>query len=143
VLGSLEDLLQDLSQWRSEYDAAREVSDLIAQQEALKDKTGELGKQTLTRSRERLSPQERADLSRLSERQKKQADQFDQLQSRLKEKVDSAPDSASGAAAALSARLPPSVGTSGDVVVSVSPSASSSKSRSARSTACITVASSW
>lgn len=105
VLGALEDLLQDLSQWRNEYDAAREVSDLISQQQALNEKARELGRQTLTRSRERLSPQEQADLARLADRQKKQADQFDQLQARLKEKVDSSSETDSGAAAALSDAL--------------------------------------
>lgn len=105
VLGALEELLQDLSQWRNEYDASREVSDLISQQQALNEKARELGRQTLTRSRERLSPQEQTDLARLAERQKKQADQFDQLQARLKEKVDSSSESDSGAAAALSDAL--------------------------------------
>ena len=105
VLSSMEELLQDLSQWRNEYDASREVTDLILQQETLKEKTGELGRQTLTRSREKLSPQEQADLARLAERQKKQADQFEQLQARLKEKVASAPEAGAPSTAALSDAL--------------------------------------
>jgi hypothetical protein len=83
VLESLGEMLQDLSQWRGEHDASREVGDLVRQQAELNQRAAELAKTTLTRPAESLSPQEQADLAKISERQKKQADQLEQLEARM------------------------------------------------------------
>src|SRR5262249_14342683 len=74
VLESIGEMLQDLSQWRGEHDAARELADLVRQQSDLNERAAELGKKTLTRSADALLPQEQADLAKIAERQKKHAD---------------------------------------------------------------------
>lgn len=101
VLDSMGELLQELSQWRNEHDAARELADLIRQQAELNQKTGELGRQTLTRPRDQLEPQQQADLAKLVERQKKQSQQLDQIQSRMQERIEDLSGSNSDAAADL------------------------------------------
>lgn len=101
VIESLSEMLKDLSEWRTESDAARELASLIKQQAELNQKTGELGRQTLTKPEGGLSPQELADQARLAERQKKQADQLGELESRLQDKVDSHSESNPSAAASL------------------------------------------
>jgi hypothetical protein len=83
VLESLGEMLQELSQWRGEHDASREVGDLVRQQVELNQRAAELAKTTLTKPAESLSPQEQADLAKISERQKRQADQLDQLEARM------------------------------------------------------------
>ncbi|MSR58197.1 MAG: hypothetical protein EXS05_11035 [Planctomycetaceae bacterium] len=101
VLESLAEMLRDLSEWRTESDAARELANMIKQQAELNQKTGELGRQTVARPKESLSPQELADQARLAERQKKQADQLNELESRLKDKVDSLSQSNPSAASSI------------------------------------------
>jgi hypothetical protein len=83
VLESLGEMLQDLSQWRGEHDASRELGDLVRQQAELNQRAAELAKTTLTKPAESLSPQEQADLAKIAERQKKQADQLEQLETKM------------------------------------------------------------
>ncbi|MGE5192400.1 MAG: hypothetical protein ACM3U2_07835 [Deltaproteobacteria bacterium] len=83
VLESLGEMLQDLSQWRGEHEASGEVADLVRQQAELNQRTAELAKTTLTRPADSLSPQEQADLAKIAERQKKQADQLEQLEAKM------------------------------------------------------------
>lgn len=105
VLDALSEMLQELSQWRTEHDAGRDLADLIKQQDEINRKTSELAKQTLTKPREKLAPQEQADLAKLAERQKKQADQLDQLESRMQDKVENQSDSNPSSAASLKEAL--------------------------------------
>lgn len=84
VLESIGEMLQDLSQWRGEHDAAGELADLVRQQSELNQRAAELAKKTLTKSADALTPQEQADLAKIAERQKKQADQLEQLESRMR-----------------------------------------------------------
>lgn len=101
VLESLGEMLQDLSQWRGEHDAARELSDLVRAQSELNQRAAELARETLTKPAESLAPQERADLAKLAERQKKQAEQLEQLEAKMQGTVESLSDENPSAAAAL------------------------------------------
>ncbi|HLJ10998.1 MAG TPA: hypothetical protein VKU82_07410 [Planctomycetaceae bacterium] len=101
VLESLAEMLQDLSQWRGEHDAARELSDVVRQQGDLNQEAAELAKKTLTKPAEGLSPQENADLAKLAERQKKLAEQLEQLESKMLDNVENLAGQNPSAAAAL------------------------------------------
>jgi hypothetical protein len=84
VSESLGEMLQDLSQWRGEHEAAAELADLTKQQSELNQRAAELAKSTLTKPADKLTPQDRADLGKLSERQKKQAEQLEQLEAKMR-----------------------------------------------------------
>ncbi len=101
VLESLGDLLQDLSQWRGEHDAARELGDIIRQQSELNQKSADLAKTTLTKPADALAPQEQADLAKIADRQKKQADQLEQLEAKMRGTVENLAGENPSAAAAL------------------------------------------
>lgn len=105
VLDSISELVQQLSQWRTEQDAARELSEVSRDQRDLNRKTADLGQQTLTKLREQLTPQERADLDKLAERQKTQADRLDQLRARLHSRLEELSRDNPGAQAALEQAL--------------------------------------
>src|SRR5207302_10808016 len=101
VLESLGEMLQDLSQWRGEHDAGRELADLVRQQAELNKGSAELAKKTLTKPAEQLAPQEQADLAKIAERQKRQADQLEQLESRMRGTVEKLAGENPSASAAL------------------------------------------
>lgn len=101
VLESLGEMLQDLSQWRGEHDASRELGDLVRQQAELNQRSAELARQTLTRTAEALTPQEQADLAKIAERQKKQADQLEQLQAKMRGTIEDLAQENPSAAATL------------------------------------------
>ncbi len=101
VLESIGEMLHDLSQWRQEHDAAQELADLIRQQTDLNQRSAELGRRTLTKPSEQLTPQERADLEKAAERQKKQADQLEQLEAKMRSTIDNLSHHDPSAAAAL------------------------------------------
>lgn len=105
VLESLGEMLQDLSEWRGEHEATRELADLVRQQSDLNARASEVSRQTLTKPVESLAPQERADLAKIAERQKKHADQLDQLESRMRETVQGLEDKNPEAAGALKEAL--------------------------------------
>lgn len=105
VIESLSEMLKELSEWRSESDAARELSSLVKQQAELNEKTGEVGRQTLSKTEGDLSPQELADQARLAERQKRQADQLGELEARLQEKIEALSKSNPSGAASLKEML--------------------------------------
>jgi hypothetical protein len=101
VLESIGEMLQDLSQWRGEHDAARELTDIIRQQADLNQKSAELAKTTLTRPADALAPQEQADLAKIAERQKRQADQLEQLEAKMRGTIENLAAENPSAAAAL------------------------------------------
>lgn len=101
VLESTAEILSDLSQWRGEHDAARELADITRQQAELNRRSAEIARQTLTKSAEDLSPQDRADLAKIAERQKREAEQLEQLEARMRSTVESLSQDDPGAAAAL------------------------------------------
>lgn len=85
VLDSLDGLLAELSDWRRRRDVTAEVAGLQRDQQELANETAEVGQKTIGRSAAELSPQERADLAKIADRQRKQADRIDQLATELKE----------------------------------------------------------
>ena len=105
VLESLEEMLQQLSQWRNERDAAGELAEITSEQQQLNEQTATLGQQTLARPRSELAPQQQADLARLGERQRKHAERFEQLQSRMQQMIEQLSKSDADAAASLQQTL--------------------------------------
>jgi hypothetical protein len=59
------------------------VADLVRQQAELNQRAADIAKTTLTRPADSLAPQEQADLAKIAERQKKQADQLEQLEAKM------------------------------------------------------------
>lgn len=85
VLESLREMLEQLSQWRNEHDASRELTHIARSQEELNQATAEAARQTLTKSAQALSPQERADLAKIAERQRRNAEQLQQLEQQMRD----------------------------------------------------------
>ncbi|MBS0266267.1 MAG: hypothetical protein JSS02_30335 [Planctomycetes bacterium] len=98
VSETLGELLQELTQWRGEQDAAAELNELARQQTELNARTATLSQATLTKGTAELTPQDRADLAKLAERQKKQAEQLEQFENRLNAHRDSPTDGSPAAA---------------------------------------------
>ena len=92
VLDTLSEMLAQLSEWRHHRDLTGEVRELITNQEAINRETGEIGRRTFGKRPDDLTPQEQADLARLADRQRKQAQRvgdlsksFDEITKKLKE----------------------------------------------------------
>ncbi len=66
VIGSLEKLLGDLSQWDNYRRFAREIASLGRQQQEIARATKEIGSKTLGRETKDLEPQQQADLKKLA-----------------------------------------------------------------------------
>ncbi|MGQ0633041.1 MAG: hypothetical protein ACT4QC_00370 [Planctomycetaceae bacterium] len=101
VLETLAELVQDLARWHSEHDAARELEELARQQGELNRQTSEVAQRTLTKPRDRLSPQDQADLEKLTARQQRQAEQLEQLQSQINDRLEALSGSNPDASIAL------------------------------------------
>ena len=83
VIEILENLLGDLSQWDSYRRFAREISRIRREQQTLTDQTDQLRLDTLGQQLEDLSPQNKAALSRQTERQAELARRLDTTLSRM------------------------------------------------------------
>lgn len=83
VQNKLRELVQDLTEWRDQRYAARQVEEIIALQEQTARETGELSQRTLGKGMQELTPQDEADLARMAERQRQHAERFEQLQQQL------------------------------------------------------------
>jgi hypothetical protein len=83
VIEILENLLGDLSQWDSYRRFAREISRIRREQQTLTDQTDQLRLDTLGQQLEDLSPQNKAALSRQTERQAELARRLDKTLSRM------------------------------------------------------------
>jgi hypothetical protein len=79
VLDSLSELLAQLSEWRHHQDLTGEVRDLIGNQENINRDTANVGQRTFGKRPQDLSPQDKADLARLADRQSKQAQRIGEL----------------------------------------------------------------
>ena len=76
ILESLDEMIRALAQSRDRQSLTNDLNDLIAAQNKLNRDAARVGRETLTRSPAELTPQQRADLARLAERQRKQADRL-------------------------------------------------------------------
>lgn len=92
ALKTLNDLQDVLSEWRNQRDIARELSGMIAEQEGLQKETSELGQQTLSKTGTDLTPQEKADLHKVADKQSKVAERIDQFRKQLQQAADSMKD---------------------------------------------------
>jgi hypothetical protein len=66
---TLDALLALFADWQRQYDLRRQMDEIAAGQRQLQTDTAAVGRRTLTRRLSELTPQEQADLARLSERQ--------------------------------------------------------------------------
>lgn len=89
VLDKLQELQDLLSEWRDQRDVSRELNSLIAEQEALQKESTELGQQTLSKAGVDLTPQQKADLAKVADRQLKMAERVDQFRKQLQQAADS------------------------------------------------------
>lgn len=69
ALATLEALLARFADWQRQYDLRRQTTEIVAAQAQIQAETSVVGRRTLTRRLADLTPQEQADLARLSERQ--------------------------------------------------------------------------
>jgi hypothetical protein len=85
VLESLALMRGKLLQWRMRNDLLKELGDLISGQQRVQQDATEIGRETLgRRGLEQLKPQEEADLAKVSDRQRRQADRLDEFRETLK-----------------------------------------------------------
>ena len=85
VLGSLKQMRQSLAQWRDRRSLTSDVEELVANQEALNQATGETAKRTLNKVVSDLTRPEQTELTELDDRQQQLAHDTDQLRVRLSE----------------------------------------------------------
>jgi hypothetical protein len=83
VIRSLEQMLGELAEWDNYRRFHREIGQLRHDQESLNEQTAELGRQTLTKDFKDLTPQQQADLKKLSARQLELSRQFDKIEQRM------------------------------------------------------------
>ena len=88
ILDTLGTLLDELSEWRRQRDLTTEIENLLEEQEALNTEREEIGRQTLGKNLSELTPQDRADLAKLADRQRDQAERIEQLQADLKQSAE-------------------------------------------------------
>jgi hypothetical protein len=92
VLSMLTELIRDLTQWRDYRELAREVAELAEAQESLNRETNELAPQTLGKLVAQLPGQQQADISKLADRQSRQAERIEQLRQRVVGRNSNLPD---------------------------------------------------
>jgi hypothetical protein len=85
AMEELQSVIGSLSQWGSFQGLVTRAQDLIDRQDALRTRTGELGRQMLGKPLESLTPEEVADLQRLARAQEQLADDADQWMQRMDE----------------------------------------------------------
>lgn len=88
VRDALQELLADLSEWRDQRDLAHDLGAIRSAQEQLREQTAAVGRQTVTKPLDQLTPQQQADLARLAERQQQQADRLQEAQGRLNDLLE-------------------------------------------------------
>jgi hypothetical protein len=89
VLESLAVMRGQLLQWRNRHDLLQELGELIAGQQRVRQDAAEVGRETLgRRGLEQLTPQQEANLAKVSDRQRRQADRLDEFRKTLKTQSD-------------------------------------------------------
>ncbi|MCY2964845.1 MAG: hypothetical protein NT069_14610 [Planctomycetota bacterium] len=90
VLESLQELQNELSEWRTERDLGQDLGSITKGQEELHRDTAELQQRLMNQGKPTPSKQDEADVARIADRQRQQAEQFRQLEEKLKEKLETA-----------------------------------------------------
>ena len=85
LLESLDVMRNAMSKWRKHRDLTSDLKDVVAGQESVKQQTAEIGRETISRPFNRLRSQQQAELAKLRERQRKQAEELDHFRRRLDE----------------------------------------------------------
>ncbi len=88
VIAALQGMLEQLSQWDRYRRFHREISDLLQDQEALRERTRELAPRTLTKQLGDLSPQDRRDLEALARRQLTLARRLDRTEQGMQQAAE-------------------------------------------------------
>lgn len=101
VQSQLDGLVRELSQWRNERTVKRELDSVLESQAQLEQELAQLAPQTLSRNLSELSPQLRADLAKLGNRQRQIGERVGQLEQQLGELAQRLADSDLGATTAL------------------------------------------
>lgn len=70
IASTLEAMLADISAGRRWFDTTRQLQELLAEQQRLREETEAAGRRTLTQSVAELPPQDRANLARIADRQR-------------------------------------------------------------------------
>ncbi len=88
ILNTLGTLLDELSEWRRQRDLTTEIENLLEEQESLNGERAEIGQRTLGKNLSKLTPQDRADLAKLADRQRDQAERIEQMQADLEQSAE-------------------------------------------------------
>lgn len=83
ALETLQELQELLSEWRDQRDVSKELNSLITEQEQIQKDAAALGQETVSKSNDELSPQQKADLAKMSDRQRKIANQVENFRKQL------------------------------------------------------------
>jgi len=79
---------QELAQWQTDRQLGNSLKALAEQQQELNQQAAELGAQTIARALPELTPQQRADLAKVADQQRRLAQQVDQIQHEFTELSD-------------------------------------------------------
>lgn len=85
VIGLLEQLLGGLTQWDSQRRLVRELAELQQEQHEISRRTAELGRETLAKGYNQLSPQQQANLKKLAAAQQELSRRFDLTQQNMRQ----------------------------------------------------------
>ena len=91
---SLAMLLALFREWQLQFDLNRELAAIVEGQQQLNQETLTVGRDTVARRTDALTPQQQADLARLASRQQEAARQVDRLEARLEELMSPAGNAA-------------------------------------------------
>lgn len=80
VVAALEERQAELSRWQSDRHLGEGLQEIASEQQKLNRDAGEVGSQTLSRALSELTPQQRADLNTLADRQQRLAHRAEQLE---------------------------------------------------------------
>jgi len=96
VLKDVGKVLDQFQEWKRERNLAADLRELSTEQQRLTEESTQLGQQTVSKSLDALSPQQKAELLKLAERQQQMASRVEKFSDNLKQK-DSAPKHGSDA----------------------------------------------
>jgi hypothetical protein len=87
VVESLSRLTSELTKIRNRRDTAEQVAQVAAEQKELNDKSAATSRETLGKSADDLTPQQRAEAAKFAERQENLAEKLESIQSRIEKLV--------------------------------------------------------
>lgn len=94
VLRDVGKVLDQFQEWKRERNLAGDLRELSTEQQRLTEESKQLGQQTISKSLDALSPQQKAELSKLAERQQQMANRIEKFSDNIQQK--NASESTSG-----------------------------------------------